>query len=239
MNESITLMTLLLQAVKRVPVQAIFDRDRYESRRQALTGSKLLSVLTVYPLIKSRFLRGLVRAIEEHTLVHRAVGGPVARNTLSNAVAHYPVELMVEAWMLILQSYRGWVERLGKKFACVALIDASLISCRWPPTRGPSIGVRAGRPRCMRCWTPARGIPDQLVLTPGKVHDAHRRAEMVWHAGWTYVQDRGYVCFRRLAQIMAAGAHFVVRLKREMRSLHPRPPPGAVGGSAQRPAAAQ
>jgi hypothetical protein len=217
MNESITLMTLLLQAVKRVPVQAIFDRDRYESRREALTGSKLLSVLTVYPLIKSRFLRGLVRALEDHTPVQAAVGGPVARNRLSNALAHYPVELMVQAWMLILQSYSGWVQQLGKKFAGVALIDASLIKLSLAAYSWAEYRQQSGAAKMHAVLEWARGIPQQLILTPGKVHDAHRQAEMNWVAGWTYVQDRGYVCFRRLAQIMTAGAHFVVRLKRGMR----------------------
>jgi hypothetical protein len=218
---------LLLQALKRVPIQAIFDRDPYESRRDALTGSKLLWVLMVYPLIKSRFLRGLVRALEDHTPVQKAVGGPVARNTLSNALAHYPVELMVEAWMLILQTYGGWVQRLGKKFARIAVIDASLIKLSlaaysWAEYRSQS---GAAKMHAVLDW--ARGIPEQLILTPGKVHDAHRRAEMVWHAGWTYVQDRGSVCFRRLARIMTAGAHFVVRLKRGMRRtiLERRPVP--------------
>lgn len=217
MGESITLMTLLLQALKRVPVQVIFDQDPYESRRDALKGSKLLWVLVAYQLIKSRFLRGLVRAIEEHTPLQTAVGGPVARHTLSNALAHYLVALMVEAWMLVLHTYGAWVQRLGKKFARLALIDASLIKLSlaaywWAEYRSQS---GAAKMHAVLEW--AGDIPQQLILTPGKVHDAHRRAEMVWQAGWTYVQDRGYVCFRRLAQIMTAGAHFVVRLKRGMR----------------------
>jgi hypothetical protein len=49
MPESITLMTMFLQALKRVPVQAIFDRDPYESRRRALKGQRLLWLNTDHP----------------------------------------------------------------------------------------------------------------------------------------------------------------------------------------------
>lgn len=55
-------------------MQAIFDPDVYESRRDPLKGASLLWVLVVYQLIKNRFLRGLVRALQEHTLLQGAVG---------------------------------------------------------------------------------------------------------------------------------------------------------------------
>jgi hypothetical protein len=53
MSESITLVSLFLQALKRVPVQSIFDRDPYESRRRALKGQRLLWVLVAFQMIKS------------------------------------------------------------------------------------------------------------------------------------------------------------------------------------------
>src|SRR5262245_61347715 len=96
----------MLQALKQVPVQDIFNQDPYESRRTALKGERLLRVLTVHQLIKSPYLRGVITVIDEHRPLQAAVGGPVARNTLSNALAHYPVECMMDAWLRIK-------ERLG------------------------------------------------------------------------------------------------------------------------------
>lgn len=216
MPESITLMTMFLQALKRVPVQTIFDGDPYESRRTALKGQRLVWLLVAFQLLKSRFMRGLVRAVQENQPLQRAVEGPVARNTLSNALAHRSVEQMVEAWMMVLQSYGGAVERLGKKFARIGLIDASLIKLSlaaydWAQYRKQS---GAAKMHAVLQWT--KGIPEQLVVTTGKVHDANEAVGMVWKAGWTYVQDRGYVSFKRLAQMLAGGAHFIVRLKRGM-----------------------
>jgi hypothetical protein len=43
---------LLLYAIDRVKTQAIFNRDPYESRREALPGSRLLKVLVFYQMLK-------------------------------------------------------------------------------------------------------------------------------------------------------------------------------------------
>jgi hypothetical protein len=70
-------------------------------------------------------------------------------------------------------------------------------------------------------------IPEQLGLTAGKVHDANPALQLTWEAGWTYVQDRGYVSFARLKHMRECRAHFVVRLKRGVhwRILERRPVP--------------
>ncbi len=216
MQESSTVMTLLLHVLKRVPVQTIFEQDPYESRRTALKGSKLLWLLVAFQLLKSSFMRGLVKATQENQPLQQVVEGPVALNTLSNALAHRAVEPMIEAWMLVLHTYGPWVERLGKTFARIALIDASLIQLSLAAYGWAEYRQKTGAAKMHAVLEWARGIPEQLVLTPGKVHDANRGVRMVWKAGWTYVQDRGYVCFRRLAEMLDAGAHFVVRLKHGM-----------------------
>src|SRR5919109_1622568 len=97
MIESITVITLLLSALNRVDLQAIFDRDAYESRRSALPGARLVKVLVVYQMICSEKLRGLIRSITEHTRLQAALGGTVALNTLSNGIAQRDVGQMVEA----------------------------------------------------------------------------------------------------------------------------------------------
>src|SRR2546430_15477006 len=66
MVESITVITLLLSALERIDLQAIFDRDGYESRRRALPGARLLKVLVVYQMIHTAKLRGLIRTLTEH-----------------------------------------------------------------------------------------------------------------------------------------------------------------------------
>src|ERR687895_22914 len=127
MVESITVITLLLTALNRLDLQTIFDRDPYESRRSALPGARLVKVLVVYQMIHTAKLRGLIRTLTEHPSLQKALGGTVALNTLSNGLAQRDVGQMVEAWMAVMQTYGPWLERLGRKFARIAVVDASLI----------------------------------------------------------------------------------------------------------------
>jgi hypothetical protein len=172
--ESTTIITLLLRAIDRVKLQPIRDRDPYESWRTALPGSRLVKVLVVFQMIQSPFLRGLVRAIEDHPSLQRALGGVVARNTLSNALEQRDLDQMVEAWVLLLATYAPWVERLGKKFARIAVVDATQIKLSLQAYCWAEYRKRSGAAKLSAVLDWARGIPQQLVVTTGKVHDRDR-----------------------------------------------------------------
>jgi hypothetical protein len=211
--ESTTVINLLLRAVERVPLASVFDSDPYESRRVQLPGPRLVKVLVIYQMIKSPRLRGLIRAIAEHAGLQTVLGGVVARNTLSNALAGRDLDQMVEAWLLVLQTYGPWLARLGRKFARIAVVDASLIKLSleafdWAAYRTTS---GAAKLSCVLDW--ARGIPQQLVVTAGKVGDLKAAAQLRWVRGWTYIFDRGYLSFEHLSELLLADAHFVVRFK--------------------------
>jgi len=171
MSESITVLTLLLSALDRVHLQAIFDRDGYESRRRALPGARLVKVLVVYQMIRSEKRRGLTRAIAENTGLQAALGGTVALNPLSTALAQRAIEQRVEAWMLTWQVYGPWLERMGRKFARVAVVDASLIKLSLLAYSWAEYRQQRGAAKMHAVLEWARGIPQQLVVTPGKVHD--------------------------------------------------------------------
>jgi hypothetical protein len=213
MIESITVITLLLSALERVDLQASFDRDAYESRRSALPGARLVKVLVVYQMIGSEKLRGLIRTIAEHTRLQAALGGTVALNTLSNGMRERDVGQIVEAWMRVVQTYGPWLKRMGRKFARIAVVDASLIqlsllSCSWAEYR-----KQRGAAKMHAIWEWARGIPHHLIITTGKVHDLKGAARLHWARHWTYIFDRAYLGFDFLSTLLDAGAHFVLRFK--------------------------
>jgi hypothetical protein len=183
--EPITPVNLMLRALKCASVQDIFDRDPYESRRTALKGERLLHVLVAYQMVRQPGVRGLLRAIEERVPWQAALGGPVARNTLAHALAQRPLEQRVEAWMSVSASYGAGGARWGKKFARVALVDSSLLKLSlavydWAEYRQAS---GAAKMHAVLEW--ARRIPEQVVVTAGKVPDANRAVPMVWKPGWT------------------------------------------------------
>ena len=216
-TQSLTLVTLLLAAIDRVPTQAIFDNDPYESRRTALSGARLLKVLAFFQLVTPPSARGLVDLIDESEVAQTALGGTVARNTLSNALQQRDLDQMVEAWLLVLTHYGAYLPKLGRKFARIAAVDASLIKLSLQAFDWATYRAKTGAAKmtCVFDW--ARGIPTQFVFTAsGKAHDVKVAAALKFCAGWTYIFDRGYLGFDFLATVVAAGAHFVVRLKRGM-----------------------
>src|SRR5919197_1450506 len=213
MSESITVITLLLSALDRIDLQAVFDRDPYESRRRALPGARLGKVLVVYQTIGTEKLRGLIRTLTEHAGLQAALGGTVALNTLSNGVRERDIGQMVKAWMRVVQTYGPWLKRMGRKFARMAVVDASLIKLSrlaysWAEYRKPR---GAAQMHAVLEW--ARGIPQQLVVTTGQVHDLRGAARLHWAKHWTYIFDRAYLGFDFLSTLLEAGAHFVVRFK--------------------------
>ena len=59
-----------------------------------------------------------------------------------------------------------------------------------------------------------RGVPQQFVFSAaGKAHDLVAAQQLSWSRHWTYLFDRGYFSFPFLTTRLAAGAHFVIRLK--------------------------
>jgi hypothetical protein len=212
--ESWTLVTLLLHAVARVNTQAIFDRDPYESRRDAMPGSRLLKSLVLYQMLKTNSQRGIVRASEESKDIQQALGGQLFRNTLSNAIAQRDLDQMLEAWMLILHHYGPLIGKAGKKFARIAAVDASLIKLSLQAFDWAKYREKTGAAKitCVFDWV--KGIPSQFVFTAsGKVHDMAATVAIEWAAGWTYLFDRGYFSFDLLTTLINAGSHFVIRLK--------------------------
>jgi IS4 transposase len=213
MLESITVITLLLSALERIDLQAIFDRDGDESRRRALPGARLVKVLVVYQLIGTEKLRGLIRTLTEHAGLQAALGGTVALNPLSNSMAQRDVGQMVEAWMRVLQTYGPWLKRMGRKFARIAVVDASLIKLSLLAYSWAEYRKQRGAAKMHAVLEWARGIPQQLVVTAGRVHDLKGAARLHWVRHWRYIFDRAYLGFDFLSTLLEAGAHFVGRFK--------------------------
>jgi hypothetical protein len=213
MLESTPVIALLLYALNRVNLQEVFADDPYESRRCALPGARLVKVLDVYQMIRGEKMGGLIRAITENARLQAALGGTLSLNTLSNSLAQRAVERMVEAWMLTLQVYGPWLARMGRKFARIAVVDASLIKLSLLAYSWAEYRAQRGAAKRHVVLEWARGIPQQLVVTLGKVHDLKGAAPLLWARHWTYIFDRAYLSFDFLTTLLEAGAHFVVRFK--------------------------
>jgi hypothetical protein len=227
-TENLTLVTLLPRAIERVGTQPIFDRDSYESRRTAMKGARLLKVLAFFQMLSDPGQREIERVVDASQEAQKALGGRVPRNTLSNALRRRDLEQMIEAWMMVLQYYGPYIKQMGKKYARIAAVDASLIKLSLAAFSWATYREKTGAAKitCVLDWV--KGAPRQFVFTAsGKVHDLKATAALAWSAGWTYLFDRGYFSFDLLTVLLNAGAHFVIRLKQgvEYRVIRSNPIP--------------
>lgn len=216
-TQTLTLVTLLVAALDRVPTQTLFDRDPYESRRTALKGTRLLKVLAFFQLCAPPSARGLLELIAASAVAQKVLGGTLARNTLSNALRQGDLDLMIEAWLLVQGQYSPHLPKLGKPFARIAAVDASLIKLSLQAFDWATYRQKTGAAKmtCVLDWV--QGIPRQFVFTAaGKVHDLKAAAALEFCAGWTYIFDRGYLGFDFLQALVDTGAHFVIRCKRNV-----------------------
>jgi hypothetical protein len=182
-----------------------------------LPGSRLLKILVFYQLLKDPTQRGLVRAVEESQDARQALGFLPARNTLSNALSQREIEQMIEAWAMLLKHYSPQIAKIGKKFARIAAVDASLIKLSLQAFNWAKYREQTGAAKITCVFNWVQGVPQQFVFqASGKVHDLKATSALVWSAGWTYLFDRGYFSFDLLAALLNVGAHFVIRLKQRV-----------------------
>jgi hypothetical protein len=60
-------------------------------------------------------------------------------------------------------------------------------------------------------------LPTLIALSPSRQHDVHLLDQLPIEPGAIYVMDRGYLDFERLYRLHCAGAHFLMRAKKNLR----------------------
>jgi transposase len=93
-----------------------------------------------------------------------------------------------------------------------SLIDLSLALFPWANWQHTDAAVKLHTLLSLR--TP---VPVWTAVTEGQIHDSKMLAQIPVEKGAFYVMDRGYLDFRGLARLQAAGAFFVVRSKCHLR----------------------
>ena len=83
-------------------------------------------------------------------------------------MAQRDIAQVIEAWMRVLQTYGPWLGRMGRKFARIAVVDASLIKLSLLAYRWAEYRKQRGAAKRHAVLEWARGIPQQLVSLPAK-----------------------------------------------------------------------
>src|SRR6059036_1285809 len=153
-------------------------------------------------------------------LYHMGIKSRVSRSTLADAnesrdwriYADFAQSLIVIARRLYAAESFG-VDLNDTVYALDAsTIDLCLSVFPWAPFRSTKAAIK------LHTLLDLRGpIPSFIHISDGKMGDALALDLITPEAGAIYVMDRGYVDFRRLHVLHAAGAFFVTRAKRNMK----------------------
>jgi len=138
----------------------------------------------------------------------------IKRSTLFDAFNRFPVQWFATLLGVVLSSM-VWHEvpelaSLGKLYC----IDGSLF-----PALGKMVWAeyKAGKPgvKLHLCFELNRMLIANFIVGTGNSSERDALRQML-EVGVTYIADRGYVCFKLLADIVAADAHFVIRMKNNL-----------------------
>jgi hypothetical protein len=135
----------------------------------------------------------------------------VARATFFDAFNRFPevwfqlllgTVLTVTSWQTIPE-----MAVLGQLYCIDGSLFPALTKMVWAEYKSKSQAVKLHL-----CFELNRMIAVQFVVDAGNSSEREALRQML-QAGVTYIADRGYVCFQLLADIVAAQAHFVMRMK--------------------------
>ncbi len=135
----------------------------------------------------------------------------VARATFFDAFNRFPV-----VWFQLLLgtvlTATNWqtipeMAVLGQLYCIDGSLFPALAKMVWAEYKSKSQAIKLHL-----CFELNRMIAVQFVVDAGNSSEREALRQML-QAGVTYIADRGYVCFQLLADIVAAQAHFVMRMK--------------------------
>lgn len=150
-----------------------------------------------------------------------------ARTTLSDANAARPAAVFRDIAMALVGVAAGRLRQEGE--ALIRLIDSTPIALKDPRFEWAEQSARTRGLKLHVIYDPRTRRPVWFDLTSAKLDDTVAARAAPLEAGAIYVQDKGYTDFGRWAEIIAAGACFLTRRKRNAhrREVVELPPAGA------------
>jgi hypothetical protein len=197
-----------------------YDGNRYAKRFTCVDQFLCMAFAQLTGRESLRDIEVCLRAHRDKSY-HLGFRAPVCRSTLADANESRDWRIYAEfAQALIGTARRLYAnESLGEELqqAAYALdsttIDLCLKLFPWAPA------MHAGRGGIkLHTVLDLRGaLPTLVTFSPSQQHDVHLLDQVPIEPGAIYVMDRGYLDFERLYRLHCAGAHFLMRAKKNLR----------------------
>ena len=218
--------TLFAQVMSFLPwttFARIVDRYGGDRKVRTLRCTEHYRVLAFAQLTGRESLRDIEACLAARSakLYHSGFRAPVRRSTLADAnerrdwriYADFCQRLIVQARALYADELLA-AELDETAYALDSTtIDLCLSMFPWATFRTTKAAVE------MHTLLDLRGsIPSFIHISEGRLHDVNVLDLLVPEAGATYVMDRAYIDFQRLYALHQAGAFFVTRAKKNLRT---------------------
>jgi len=158
-------------------------------------------------------LREIVAGLRAHSrsFYHLNLRAP-CRSTLSDANAERPAAVFRDIAMALIPAAAGALRRDGE--ALIRLLDATPIPLKGAGFPWAQANARTRGLKLHLLYDPRERRPVWFEVTSAKIDDVVAGRAIALEPGATYVVDKGYTDYRWWSEILAAGAFFVTRRKR-------------------------
>jgi hypothetical protein len=197
-----------------------YEGDRYAKRFSCSDQFLCLAFAQLSGRESLREIETCLRAHREKAF-HLGFRSVVARSTLSDANESRDWRIYAEFAQALIAKVQPLYanEPLGEALlqSVYALDSTTIELCLslfpWAPAMHPGCGgLKLHTVLDLRS-----ALPHFVGFSPSRQHDVHLLDELAIEPGALYVMDRGYLDFARLFRLHCAGAHFLMRAKKNLR----------------------
>jgi len=192
----------------------------YKSDKNVRTFStwNLLQVMLFGQIAQKKSLRDICMSLQSNVNSWYHLGlQSVSRNNLSNSLMKRPAIVFEKTFSMMLSQFQSTKNSVtDKRFKFknpLYAIDSTTISLcltlyEWASFRTTKAGIKIHTSYDIK-----KQMPEFMVVTEAKKSDIRGIAPLSILEGAIYVLDRGYLCFKTLANIGKNKAFFVTRIK--------------------------
>jgi hypothetical protein len=197
-----------------------YDGDRYVKRFSCVDQFLCMAFAQLTGRESLRDIDTCLRAHRDKWF-HLGFRSTIARSTLADANESRDWRIHAQfAQALITQARRAYAnEELGEALrqATYALDSSTIELCLNLFPWAPAMHAGCGGLKLHTVLDLRSTLPSFVGFSPSRHHDVHLLDELVIEPGAMYVMDRGYLDFARLFRVHRAGAHFLMRAKKNLR----------------------
>ena len=218
MNNNRTVLAQMQQIISRFHFEKLVKENKSDKNVRTFTTWNLLQVMLYAQIGQKKSLRDICMSLQSKISSWYHLGlQSISRNNLSNSLMKRPAIVFEKTFNMMLSKLQETKNHAtDKRFKFknpLYAIDSTTISLclslyEWALFRTTKAGIKIHTSYDIK-----KQIPEFMVITEAKQSDHRGILPMTIFEGAIYVLDRGYLCFKTLANISKNRAFFVTRTK--------------------------